>query len=468
MYSKLNISVLLLFLMQTTLFAQAYNVDTVIFGLPKAVSFSSMGSDKLIITIKDSTVRIYSNNGTYLKTFWNFSDSLYSSGQESGVLGVCTDPNFISNHYVYIYYTHLSPASIRVVRFIENNNSGTNPQIILNHQQSQSGIHYSGNMHFGPDDKLYISIGTGGTNTDAQLLTSPRGKILRINRDGTIPVNNPFYDDGNPLTGYDDRIWARGLRNSFDFCFSPYNDSLYSTENGTSVDELNFIRKGKNYGWPICEGYCTPYIDSLKQPMYAASSYVPTGIIIYNGSAFPTLLGKIIFGSYGFQSLYIASLNAGLDSITSITPWAITGRVTSLMKGSDGFIYALKYGFTNEGAILRIKPFVSGLGNQNEYSDGYELSQNYPNPFNPVTSIKYEIPKEGFVTLKIFNALGMELTTLVNETKQQGSYEVTWDASNFPSGVYFYELTAGDPSTPMSSTGVAIRVTDRKKMVLIK
>lgn len=451
---KLFVIALVLFV-NVKIFTQAYNVDTVLFGLPKAVSFSSMGSDKLIVTIKDSTVRIYSMNGTYLKTFWNFSDSLYSSGQESGVLGVCTDPNFITNHYVYVYYTHLNPASIRIVRFTEINNAGTNPLIIFNHLQSQSGIHYGGNMHFGPDDKLYITVGTGSANTDAQILTTPRGKILRINRDGSAPVNNPFYDDGNPLSGNDDRIWALGMRNSFDFCFSPFNDSLYSTENGNSVDELNFIRKGKNYGWPLCEGYCIPYIDSLKQPMFAAGSYVPTGIIIYNGSAFPTLTGKIIFGSYGFQSLYIATLNAGLDSITSVTPWAITGRVTSLMKGSDGFIYALKYGFTNDGAILKIKPFLSGLGYQNEYPTGYKLQQNYPNPFNPVTNIQYEIPTSTFVSIKIYNSLGVEINTLVNESKQQGSYDVSWDGTNYPSGVYFYELTAGD-------------FKERKKMVLIK
>lgn len=451
----------LIIILQTTLFAQAYDVDTVIYGLPKAVSFSAMGNNKFILTIKDSTVRVYSNTGTYLKTFWNFSDSLYIAGQESGVLGVCTDPDFNTNHYVYVYYTHLNPASIRIIRFTENNNSGTNPFIIFNHQQSQSGTHYGGNMHFGPDDKLYISVGTGGTNSDAQLRTTPRGKILRINRDGTAPLNNPFYDDGNPLTGNDDRIWALGMRNSFDFCFSPFNDSLYATENGQSDDELNFIRKGKNYGWPLCEGYCSPYIDSLKQPMFVARTYVPTGIIIYNGSAFPGLSGKIIFGSYGFQSLYIASLNASLDSVTSAVPWAITGRVTSLMAGSDGVIYALKFGFSNDGALLRLRPFVNGIGNQNEISSEYILSQNFPNPFNPVTSIKYEIPKTGFVTLKIFNELGMELISLVNETKQQGSYEVTWDASNYPSGVYFYELNAGDPTSPKL-------VTDRKKMVLIK
>lgn len=444
----------IMFCVNLSIMAQAYNTDTLITGLPKPVSFTFTPANKIIITLKDSTARTYDQYGTFLKTFWNFRDSLYSAGQESGVLGVCADPDFNSNHFIYIYYTHLSPASIRIVRFTESNNSGTNPVIILNIPQAQSGIHYGGNMHFGSDDKLYISVGTGSNNNDAQLLNSPRGKILRINSDGTIPNNNPFYDDGNPLIGRDDRIWARGLRNSFDFCFSPFNDSLYATENGNSVDEINFIMKGRNYGWPVCEGYCSPFIDSLKQPMYTFNAYVPTGILVYNGLQFPALSGKVIFGSYSFQSLYTATLNGSLDSVTSVSPWAITGRAVSISQGSDGNIYVLKYGFTNDGAFLRIKPFETGLG-QNEEPVSFNLSQNYPNPFNPITSITYEIPNSSLVILKIYNALGMEVATLVNETKQLGSYEVTWDASNYPSGVYFYEMISGGFSL-------------RKKMVLIK
>ena len=465
--NKIFVSIILIFI-NFSIFSQAYNTDTIISGLPKPVSFAFMPVNKLIISIKDSTVRVYNTNGSFVKTFWDFKDSLYSAGQESGVLGVCVDPQFNANHYVYVYYTHLNPASIRVVRFTESNNSGTNPVIILNIQQAQSGIHYGGNMHFGSDDKLYISVGTGSNNNEAQLLNTSRGKILRINRDGTIPNNNPFFDDGNPLTGRDDRIWVRGLRNSFDFCFSPFNDSLYATENGSTTDEINFIRKGKNYGWPVCQGYCSPYIDSLRQPIFASNGFVPTGIIVYNGSTFPTLSGKVIFGSYSFQALYIAVLNNKLDSIEYANPWAFTGRVVSIAQGNDGNIYVLNYGFTNEGYFARIKPYETGISS-NEVPVSFRLSQNYPNPFNPVTNIMYEIPFAGYVSFKIYNSIGAEITSLVNETKQQGSYEVNWDASNYPSGVYFYELSVGDPSTEFSPHNVAgLRVTDRKKMVLVK
>ena len=85
----------------------------------------------------------------------------------------------------------------------------------------------------------------------------------------------------------------------------------------------------------------------------------------------------------------------------------------------------------------------------------YSLSQNYPNPFNPVTSIKYSIPKQSLVRLVVYDILGREITTLVNEMKQPGNYNVSFDASGYASGVYFYRIQAGD-------------FTDVKKMVLIK
>jgi len=93
--------------------------------------------------------------------------------------------------------------------------------------------------------------------------------------------------------------------------------------------------------------------------------------------------------------------------------------------------------------------------NSNEIPIEYSLSQNYPNPFNPTTTIKYQIPEISFVTLKVYNVLGNEIKTLVNEEKPTGTYNVTWHAKNLPSGVYFYQLQAGS-------------FIDVKKMILLK
>jgi hypothetical protein len=107
------------------------------------------------------------------------------------------------------------------------------------------------------------------------------------------------------------------------------------------------------------------------------------------------------------------------------------------------------------GNIVGINQFNNGLVKK------YDLSQNYPNPFNPVTNIKFDLPKSGFVEITIYDLLGREVTQLVNQHLQAGSYSVDWDASNYPSGVYFYSLVVGDNT---NNGGYA----ETKKMVLIK
>ena len=441
-------------------FAQQYLLEPVVTGLTSPVAFTFLPNDNVILTQRGGLARIFTLNNVHVSNFWNFTDSTVTGG-EKGLLGVCLDPNYTVNRFVYFYYIHTGNV-YRVVRLTENSNIGTNPFIVFQDTTATGSIHVAGNIRFGRDGKLYISIGDNGTSSNSQSLTTFKGKMLRINSNGTIPSDNPFFDDGNPKTGNDDRIWALGLRNSFDFSFSPVNDSLYATENSAGTpDEVNFIRKGKNYGWPVCEGPCFPYNPLYKEPITSlpgtgAQNYAPTGIMIYTGSQMPELINRLIVVGAGSGPFFKGLLKCELgnapfyDTVTSKTIMLnISGRST-LMQGSDGYIYMMNLG----GSIERVRYDLTGINNNN-IPVGYYLSQNYPNPFNPVTSIKYEIPISSLVTLKIYNALGMELTTLVNETKQQGSYEVTWDASNFPSGVYFYELTAGE-------------FTERKKMVLVK
>lgn len=98
---------------------------------------------------------------------------------------------------------------------------------------------------------------------------------------------------------------------------------------------------------------------------------------------------------------------------------------------------------------------INGVDAKEYYPNNYSLSQNYPNPFNPSTVIKYQIIKAGYVTLKIYNVLGKEIKTLVNEEQAKGSYSINFNSSSFPGGVYFYQIRSGSYSAT-------------KKMVLLK
>jgi hypothetical protein len=98
---------------------------------------------------------------------------------------------------------------------------------------------------------------------------------------------------------------------------------------------------------------------------------------------------------------------------------------------------------------------ITNIQNNNNIPTSFKLLQNYPNPFNPTTKIKFELPKSNYVTLKIYDAIGREIATLVNEQLIAGTYQVDWDGSNYASGVYYYQLRTGD-------------FVETKKMVLVK
>lgn len=129
--------------------------------------------------------------------------------------------------------------------------------------------------------------------------------------------------------------------------------------------------------------------------------------------------------------------------------------------------FAQTYGWRSDSSVTcAIGPDNPGIGSNNDpvtesAPTEYSLNQNYPNPFNPLTMIKYDIPNDNFVTIKIYDILGKELLNLVNEFKQAGNYTVTFDATNYPSGVYYYKIITGSHS----GAGSFVQV---RKMILIK
>jgi len=147
--------------------------------------------------------------------------SVHFSG-ERGLLGVALDPDFSVNQYVYVYYTVPgSPAHNRVSRFTANGDvavSGSEVVILELNNLSAATNHNGGALHFGIDDKLYIGVGENANSSNAQILSNLLGKMLRINPDGSIPTDNPFY---STASGMNRAIWALGLRNPFSFAVQP-------------------------------------------------------------------------------------------------------------------------------------------------------------------------------------------------------------------------------------------------------
>ena len=444
-----------LFLTATALTSSAqYTITDVVTSLPYPITFAASEDGRYFITLKggsgfsapaDAKVNVYDSAGTLLSTLWDFTDSV-ETYFERGVLGVALDPDFSNNHFVYVFYNHVSPAQLRVVRFTESGNTGTNPTIVFQYDDPfTAGNHTGGNIHFRPTepDKLYITIGDRATSSNSQLLTNPCGKILRINSDGTIPTDNPFYDDGNPSVGNDDRIYAFGLRNSFDFTFSPVNDSLYASENGaTTYDEVNQIIRGANYGWPDCEGIsgsCTNPAFISPLDVWPAPLPAVTGIMIYNDTLMPEFNGHLLVADYDGGDITDFTLgNApAYDSVTArqIIPGLTSlSGLTDMAQGPEGCIYLVKGGYTSTGKIQKICPVGMGLS-ANEKNTAFELA---PVPAHDILYIRFAVEQ-----LNSRVSLADLTGRIVFETGFSGT-QFSVNTFSFPAGVYFVKVQNPD------------------------
>jgi glucose/arabinose dehydrogenase len=448
----------------------AFTQSTVVSGLTYPVAFDIAPDGRFFVTQKggntagscaNALIKVFSQSGASLGNFYNLTDSVQCDF-ERGLLGICFDPNFNNNHFVYVYYNHrwLGDERIRVIKFTEVNNVGTNPQIILDIDVSNSinGNHVGGNirMHSSEPDKIYISIGDIAVQANGQTKGDPYGSFLRINTDGTIPNDNPYYDDGNPATGNDDRIWTYGHRNAFDFNFSAVNDSLYSTENGLNTwDEVNMIHKGKNYGWNTCEGFynqgstsvnCSLAGSELPIEDWAAPLPAITGILHYSGTAFSTLTNHLLVSDNDFGRIYDITLgNApAYDQFISRTQWAdftTSGGLTTLMQGSDECIYAMKGGYTTAGAIYRICPL--GMETVQSSFDFQNLTV-YPNPTNENIELNFYLNETSEVYAEFYDISGRCLIKTESERLNSGKSNLKFNLKKLlsNSGIYFCRLNS--------------------------
>ncbi|MEO5987411.1 MAG: PQQ-dependent sugar dehydrogenase [Candidatus Eisenbacteria bacterium] len=174
---------------------------------------------------------------------------------EEGLLAVAFDPDFARDHWVYLLYTVAQP--VRHERLTRVTISGdtalaNSEQVLFELDAHTDRTHVGGALHFGEDGMLYVSTGENGAGEQSQDLRSTHGKILRLRRDGSIPEDNPFFD---MLVGRHRAVYARGMRNAFSFDIQPGTGRIFVNDVGAdSVEEVNDVVAGGNYGWPIEEG----------------------------------------------------------------------------------------------------------------------------------------------------------------------------------------------------------------------
>jgi len=257
-----------------------------------------------------------------------------------------------------LYYTvSTSPIHNRVSRFTAAGDVaalGGEAVILELDNLSSATNHNGGAIHFGPDGKLYIGVGENANGANSQTLSNLLGKMLRINADGTIPTDNPFY---NTATGNNRAIWALGLRNPFTFAFQPGTTRLFINDVGQSTwEEINDGIAGSNYGWPTTEGPTTN--PSFRGPIYfyGHGTSDTTGCAIVGGAFYnPPVLQ---FPSSYLSKYFFADLCSGWIRVFDPTAGTATGFATGISSpvdlhvGPDGALYYLAQG--SGGQVFRI------------------------------------------------------------------------------------------------------------------
>ena len=275
---------------------------------------------------------------------------------ERGALGIELDPAFPKTPFVYVYVTRTWRGALRnqVVRITASGSHGIGLRVLLSTPASSNPYHNGGRILFGPDHKLYVMIGEGHNPANAQDLTANlRGKILRLDRDGTAARGNPRG-----------RIWSFGHRNSFGFTFDPRTGRLWETENGPNCnDEINLIVKGGNFGWGVnenCSGAAPADTNnSGPTPRHLPKTYFANPIGI-TGAAFCNwcglgsgINGDLVFGDVNTGSIRAINMNAtrtGFSTGPRVLLTAPTG-VHSVEVGPNHRIY-----FSGPSGIYRLAP----------------------------------------------------------------------------------------------------------------
>ncbi|HKW03243.1 MAG TPA: PQQ-dependent sugar dehydrogenase [Vicinamibacterales bacterium] len=296
--------------------------------IPWSLAFAPDG--RLFFTERPGRVRIYLN-GQVLAVPALTLDDVHAEG-ESGALGIALHPDFANNHFVYILYTANTSGGVvnRLARYREANNTLAD-RAILFEQFSAASIHDGGRIKFGPDGKLYITMGDAANTSNPQSFGSFNGKILRVNDDASTPADNPF---GGP-------IWTLGHRNPQGIAWHPATGDLWGTEHGNvGNDEVNLLRKGRNYGWPVIEGAATR--PDMEAPVrFYSPSIAPSGAAFYNGALMPGLRNNFIFATLAGRHIERLVLDQAGTQIASREVWLqdAYGRIRDIVAGPDGALY---------------------------------------------------------------------------------------------------------------------------------
>jgi glucose/arabinose dehydrogenase len=315
---------------------------------PWSIAFAPDG--RWFITERPGRIRVV-ENGQLLPDPWMTFDVWERERSEAGLLGIALDPQFAQNHFVYLAYTYQASGRLqnRLVRLREDPGTkrGVEDRVLFDGVLGGEN-HDGGRVKFGPDGKLYWTMGESFVANLAQDQASPSGKILRLNPDGSVPSDNPI--PSSP-------VYSMGHRNPQGLAWQPGTGRLYATEHGPSGqqgcchDEVNYIEPGKNYGWPAIRGDQTR--DGLERPVLhsgSSTTWAPGGAAFVSQGPWA---GSLLFVGLRGQALYRVEIDQQDPRRAQLAETRLSGqygRLRDVVEGPDGALYLLTSNRDGRGA----------------------------------------------------------------------------------------------------------------------
>ena len=287
--------------------------------VPWAIDIAEDG--RLFLTERPGRIRVI-ENGTLLQDPVAFIN--VEQNGESGLLGLVLHPDFSENHLIYIYHTYSNGSNVfnKVVMLTERDNRIIESQTIIDEIPAAAG-NDGGRIRLGPDGKLYIATGDARRPELAQDLKSLAGKILRLNTDGSIPIDNPI--EGSPVYSY-------GHRNVQGLAWDPMTEVLYASEHGSEGnDEINIIKPGANYGWP--DEYCNA--EKFEKPVVCFDPAIAPAGMTFATSDRLGYQNDILLATLKAQHLRQIELDSGIET-NILTGF---GRIRDVIEAPDGSLY---------------------------------------------------------------------------------------------------------------------------------
>ncbi|MFP5439767.1 MAG: PQQ-dependent sugar dehydrogenase [Bacteroidia bacterium] len=430
-------------------FCNAQNITLTSFatGFSRPLEIVHAGDSRLFVVEQTGRIKILNADGTTNATPFLNINSIISSTNERGLLGLAFSPNYADNGQFYVNYTNLAGNTV-IARYrrstdnpaVADPDSGT---VLLTINQPFSN-HNGGCIRFGPDGYLYIAMGDGGSGDDpqgnGQNKNTLLGKMLRVHPEIDTPELGIPQD--NPFVGIDgaDEIWATGLRNPWKFSFDRTAGNIWIADVGQgALEEINRMpatQAGVNYGWRCFEGSQSHITDGCSQTETYTMPFADygrtnsacsvTGGYVYRGSTYPELVGKYVFGDYCNSRIAL------LDDSANIT-WSspFTGNFATFGEDNSGELYVAGI---NNGIISKIA-YGTPAGTISQSMANVKM---FPNPAKDnltVDTAGADLPLQA----RIYDLSGKLLhSTTIHQDQQR------IDISNLSSGLYLTEITSGN------------------------